>query len=148
MTLTAERRSGAAAPEPPPSSTGLLKWITTTDHKVIGLSYIITALCFFAVGGLLALAIRTELADPGQEFLDPETYNQFFTMHGSVMIYLFAVPFATGLANYIVPLQIGAPDMAFPRLNALGYWMYLFGGTVMISGFLTAGGSASFGWFA
>jgi cytochrome c oxidase subunit 1 len=147
MTITAERPSGEATP-PPTHATGVLRWITTTDHKVIGLSYIVTSLIFFAIGGLLALAIRTELADPGQEFLDAETYNQFFTMHGSVMIYLFAVPFAFGLANYIVPLQIGAPDMAFPRLNALGYWMYLFGGTVMISGFLTAGGSASFGWFA
>jgi cytochrome c oxidase subunit I len=147
MTITAERPSGEATPAPP-HPTGVLGWITTTDHKVIGLSYIVTSLIFFAIGGLLALAIRTELADPGQEFLDAETYNQFFTMHGSVMIYLFAVPFAFGLANYIVPLQIGAPDMAFPRLNALGYWMYLFGGTVMISGFLTAGGSASFGWFA
>jgi cytochrome c oxidase subunit 1 len=147
MTITAERPSGEATP-PPRHATGVLRWITTTDHKVIGLSYIVTSLIFFAIGGLLALAIRTELADPGQEFLDAETYNQFFTMHGSVMIYLFAVPFAFGLANYIVPLQIGAPDMAFPRLNALGYWMYLFGGTVMISGFLTAGGSASFGWFA
>ena len=147
MTITSERPS-TAAPPPPPHATGLLRWITTTDHKVIGLSYIVTSLIFFAIGGVLALAIRTELASPGKEFLDPETYNQFFTMHGSVMIYLFAVPFAFGLANYIVPLHIGAPDMAFPRLNALGYWMYLFGGTVMISGFLTAGGSASFGWFA
>ncbi|HUF85359.1 MAG TPA: cytochrome c oxidase subunit I [Acidimicrobiia bacterium] len=147
MTITAERPSAEPSPQPR-HATGVLRWITTTDHKVIGLSYIVTSLIFFAVGGLLALAIRTELAAPGQEFLDAETYNQFFTMHGSVMIYLFAVPFAFGLANYIVPLQIGAPDMAFPRLNALGYWMYLFGGTVMISGFLTAGGSASFGWFA
>ncbi len=148
MTLTAERRSAEPPPPSSPSPGGLLRWLTTTDHKVIGLSYIITSGCFFAIGGLLALAIRTELAAPGQNFLDPETYNQFFTMHGSVMVYLFAVPFGFGLANYIVPLQIGAPDMAFPRLNALGYWMYLFGGTVMISGFLTAGGSASFGWFA
>ena len=85
---------------------------------------------------------------PNEHLVDPQTYNEFFTMHGSIMIYLFAVPFAFGLANYIVPLQIGAPDMAFPRLNALGYWLYLFGGITMISGFLTAGGSASFGWFA
>jgi cytochrome c oxidase subunit 1 len=146
--MTAERKSAHAPPPSASGSSGLLRWITTTDHKVIGLSYIVTSLGFFVIGGLLALAIRTELATPEQNLLDAETYNQFFTMHGSVMVYLFAVPFGFGLANYIVPLQIGAPDMAFPRLNALGYWMYLFGGTVMISGFLTAGGSASFGWFA
>ncbi|MGH9050223.1 MAG: cbb3-type cytochrome c oxidase subunit I, partial [Acidimicrobiia bacterium] len=148
MTVATERKAASPAGAPPPASSGLLRWITTTDHKMIGLSYIVTSLTFFAIGGLLALAIRTELGDPGREFLDPETFNQFFTMHGSIMIYLFAVPFGFGLANYIVPLQIGAADMAFPRLNALGYWMYLFGGTVMIAGFLTAGGSASFGWFA
>jgi cytochrome c oxidase subunit 1 len=147
VTVTTPRPAPAAEPARPASS-GLLRWITTTDHKLIGLSYIVTSLLFFALGGLLALGLRTELADPDQSFLNPETYNQFFTMHGSVMVYLFAVPFGFGLANYLVPLQIGAPDMAFPRLNALGYWMYLFGGTVMVSGFLTAGGSASFGWFA
>jgi cytochrome c oxidase subunit I len=149
VTVTTERPA-APLPSPPPAphAPGLLRWLTSTDHKVIGLSYIVTSLAFFAIGGILALLIRAELADPGQEFLDAETYNQFFTMHGSVMIYLFAVPFAFGLANYLVPLQIGAPDMAFPRLNALGYWLYLFGGTVMIAGFLTAGGAANFGWFA
>jgi cytochrome c oxidase subunit 1 len=92
--------------------------------------------------------MRTQLAQPDQHLLSPETYNEFFTMHGSIMMYLFAVPFAFGLANYIVPLQIGAPDVAFPRLNALAYWLYLFGGLVMISGFLTASGAASFGWFS
>jgi cytochrome c oxidase subunit 1 len=147
VTVTTERKAATPSGGPPPASSGLLRWITTTDHKMIGLSYIFTSLAFFAIGGVLALVIRTELADPG-EIIDAETYNQFFTMHGSIMIYLFAVPFGFGLANYIVPLQIGAPDMAFPRLNALGYWMYLFGGTVMVAGFLTAGGSASFGWFA
>ena len=149
MTITTERPE-AAVPEPADrgAPTGLLKWITTTDHKVIGLSYMVTAWCFFLLGGLLALAIRTELATPERDILNSETYNQFFTMHGSIMIYLFAVPFATGLANYIVPLQIGAPDMAFPRLNALAYWLYLFGGVAMVSGFLTSGGAAAFGWFA
>ena len=131
-----------------PRATGLLRWVTTTDHKVIGLSYMLTSGAFFVVGGLLALGIRTQLAEPNSKFLDPQTYNEFFTMHGSIMMYLFAVPFALGLANYIVPLHIGAPDMAFPRLNALAYWLYLFGGLVMVSGFLTAGGAASFGWFA
>jgi cytochrome c oxidase subunit 1 len=135
-------------PEHPPTNAGLLGWLTTTDHKVIGVSYLATASLFFAVGGVLALVIRTQLAQPDQHLVDPQTYNEFFTMHGSIMIYLFAVPFAFGLANYIVPLHIGAADMAFPRLNALGYWLYLFGGITMISGFVTAGGAASFGWFA
>jgi cytochrome c oxidase subunit 1 len=131
-----------------PESSGVLRILTTTDHKVIGLMYMVTAGIFFCVGGMLALVIRTQLAQPNETLLSPQTYNEFFTMHGSIMIYLFAVPFATGLANYIVPLQIGAPDVAFPRLNALGYWLYLFGGLVMVSGFLTAGGAARFGWFA
>jgi cytochrome c oxidase subunit 1 len=138
----------ATIPAQHPRATGLLRWITTTDHKIIGLSYMVTAGCFFAVGGLLALGMRTQLAEPNAKFLDPQAYNEFFTMHGSIMVYLFAVPFAVGLANYIVPLHIGAPDMAFPRVNALAYWLYLFGGLVMVSGFLTAGGAASFGWFA
>ena len=147
MTTTVDRPS-AAPPEPAREPSGLLEWLTTTDHKRIGLSYIFTAIGFFCIGGVLALFIRTQLAQPNEHLVDPQTYNEFFTMHGSIMIYLFAVPFAFGLANYIVPLQVGAPDMAFPRLNALGYWLYLFGGITMISGFLTAGGSASFGWFA
>ncbi len=146
MTSTAARPAPGTAH--PPTSSGLLRVLTTTDHKVVGLLYMVTSGAFFAIGGLLALAMRTQLAQPREAFLDPQTYNQFFTMHGSIMIYLFAVPFAVGLANYIVPLQIGAPDVAFPRMNALGYWLYLFGGITMISGFLTAGGAASFGWFA
>ena len=148
MTTTAERPTASAAPPPPRHNTGILRWITTTDHKVIGFSYMTTAIFFFLVGGLLALVMRTQLARPDQNLVSPETYNEFFTMHGSIMIYLFVVPFAFGIANYIVPLQIGAPDVAFPRLNALAYWLYLFGGLVMISGFLTASGAANFGWFA
>jgi cytochrome c oxidase subunit 1 len=147
VTTTVER-PGAAVPEPASVPTGLLGWLTTTDHKRIGLSYIFTAIAFFGAGGVLALLIRTQLAQPNLSLVDADTYNEFFTMHGSIMIYLFAVPFAFGLANYIVPLQVGAPDVAFPRLNALGYWLYLFGGLTMISGFLTAGGAAKFGWFA
>jgi cytochrome c oxidase subunit 1 len=148
VTTTAERPATSAAPPPPRHNTGILRWITTTDHKVIGLSYMTTAIFFFLVGGLLALVMRTQLARPDQNLVSPETYNEFFTMHGSIMIYLFVVPFAFGIANYIVPLQIGAPDVAFPRLNALAYWLYLFGGLAMISGFLTASGAANFGWFA
>jgi cytochrome c oxidase subunit I len=148
VTVTAERPA-AATPEPSPiRETGILRWLTSTDHKVIGLSYIVTSLTFFGIGGLLALLIRTELATPERDVFSAEIYNQIFTMHGSVMVYLFAVPFGFGLANYIVPLQIGAPDVAFPRLNALAYWMYLFGGIMIVSGFATSGGAGSFGWTA
>jgi cytochrome c oxidase subunit I len=149
MTTTAERPVTPAAPAPPPRhNVGILRWVTSTDHKVIGLSYITTSILFFLLGGVLALVMRTQLARPDQSLVSPETYNEFFTMHGSIMIYLFVVPLAFGIANYIVPLQIGAPDVAFPRLNALAYWLYLFGGVAMISGFLTASGAANFGWFA
>jgi cytochrome c oxidase subunit I len=124
------------------------RWMTTTDHKVIGNLYFITTMAFFMFGGLLALAMRAELAFPGLQYLSYETYNQFFTMHGTIMLLLFATPLFTGFANAIMPLQIGAPDVAFPRLNMLAYWFYLFGGLITVSGFLTPGGAASFGWFA
>jgi cytochrome c oxidase subunit 1 len=124
------------------------RWMTSTDHKVIGNLYFITSMAFFMFGGVLALAIRAELAFPGLQYLSYETYNQFFTMHGTIMLLLFATPLFAGFANAIMPLQIGASDVAFPRLNMLAYWFYLFGGLITISGFLTPGGAASFGWFA
>ena len=108
--------------------TKIWRWMTTTDHKVIGNLYFITSLMFFAFGGVLALAIRAELAFPGLQFLSYETYNQFFTMHGAIMLLLFATPLFAGFANAIMPLQIGSPDVAFPRLNMFSYWLYLFGG--------------------
>ena len=144
---TVELRRSDVGIEPAPS-VGLLAWLTTTDHKRIGLAYCVTAFGFFMLGGLLAMIIRAELARPGEQVVGTATYNELFTMHGSIMLFLFAGPFAFGLANYLVPLQIGARDMAFPWLNALGYWLYLFGGLTMISGFLTAEGPADFGWFA
>ncbi len=129
--------------------TGILKWLTSTDHKVIGQSYMITALVVFFISGFMALLIRTQLMSPNGSLLSPQVYNELFTMHGSVMLYLFAGPFAFGgLANYIVPLQIGAPDMAFPRLNALSYWLFLGGSITMLSGFFVSGGAASFAWVA
>jgi cytochrome c oxidase subunit I len=131
-----------------PRPRGFLGLLTTADHKRIGSLYMITAFCFFLVAGLLAEAMRTQLSVPTNDILSRDTYNQFFTMHGSIMMFLFAGPFAFGLANYLVPLQIGAPDMAFPRLNALSYWLYLGGGLVMVSGFMTSSGAANFGWFA
>ncbi|MCW6011075.1 cbb3-type cytochrome c oxidase subunit I, partial [Micromonospora sp. CPCC 205371] len=122
---------------------GLLR---TTDAKQIGLLYLGTGFGFFMVGGFMALLMRAELGRPGLQFLSLEQYNQLFTMHGTIMLLLFATPILFAFANYIVPLQIGAPDVAFPRLNALAYWLYLFGGTMVLGGFLTPGGAADFGW--
>jgi cytochrome c oxidase subunit I len=129
------------------SETYLGQWITTTDHKKIGIMYMVTAFFFFVVGGLEALLIRTQLALPDGKVLDPETYNQIFTMHGTTMIFLFVMPMFTGLGNYVVPLMIGARDMAFPRLNAFGYWVVLFGGLFLQSSFLF-GAAPNGGWFA
>jgi cytochrome c oxidase subunit I len=127
--------------------TGILKWLTSTDHKVIGLSYTITSVIMLIIGGFLAELIRIQLSTPNSSFVSFAEYNQLFTMHGSLMIYLFAGPFAFGgLANFVVPLQVGAPDMAFPRLNALSYWLYLSGSITMLLGFFVSGGAAAFGW--
>jgi len=131
----------------PPGSV-LVRLLGTTDAKQIGLLYLITSFGFFLAGGIMALLMRAELARPGMQFLSPEQYNQLFTLHGTVMMLLFATPLVFGFANYIVPLQIGAPDVAFPRLNALAYWLYLFGGLMVITGFNTPGGAADFGWFS
>lgn len=131
-----------------PGST-VIKWATTTDHKVIGHLYFITSFIWFLIAGLMALVIRAELADPGLQLVDnPDQYNQLFTMHGTIMLLLFATPLFAGFANALMPLQIGAPDVAFPRLNMFAYWLYLFGGLIAGAGFLTPGGAASFGWFA
>ncbi|AEN08259.1 MULTISPECIES: cytochrome c oxidase subunit I [unclassified Streptomyces] len=126
----------------------LLDLLSTTDHKVIGNMYLVTSFAFFLFAGLLAMLMRAELARPGMQIVSPEQYNQLFTVHGTIMMLLFATPTFTGFANAIMPLQIGAPDVAFPRLNAFTYWAYLFGGLLVVSGFLTANGAASFGWFA
>ncbi len=152
MSITAappEAPPEAEGPEPPheAAATGVLAWLTTTDHKRIGLSYMVTSFAFFLFGGVLAMFMRAELAQPGLGVTSADTYNELFTMHGSIMMFLFIGPFAFGLANYLVPLHIGAPDMSFPRLNALSYWLYLGGGLTMVSGFLTSDGPADFGWF-
>jgi cytochrome c oxidase subunit I len=124
----------------------LYEWITTTDHKKIGILYLCNSFLFFFIGGVLALGVRAELAVPGLQFVKDETlYNQLFTMHGTLMLFLFIIPILAGFANYIVPLQIGAPDMAFPRINALSFWMLPLGGLLILSGFL-AGGAAQAGW--
>ncbi|MDO4909635.1 MAG: cytochrome c oxidase subunit I [Corynebacterium sp.] len=127
---------------------GSLAWkmLTTTDHKILGIMYIITALVFFCLAGLMALLIRVELFHPGLQFLSNEQFNQLFTMHGTLMLLLYASPLVFGFANYLIPLQIGAPDVAFPRLNAFSFWMTLLGGVAMNLGFLMPGGAADFGW--
>jgi len=122
--------------------------LRTTDAKQIGIMYMVTSFVYFLAGGLMALIMRAELAQPGMQFLSPEQYNQLFTIHGTVMLLLFATPILFAFANYIVPLQIGAPDVSFPRLNAVAYWLYALGGTMVIAGFITPGGAADFGWFA
>jgi cytochrome c oxidase subunit 1 len=124
----------------------VVSWITSTDHKVIGYLYLSTSFIFFLVGGLMAMIIRAELAQPGNQIVSNEQYNQLFTMHGTIMLLLFATPLFVGFANVIMPLQIGAPDVAFPRLNMLSYWLFLFGGLIALAGFLTPGGAADFGW--
>src|ERR687895_1218064 len=108
--------------------TGWASWLTTTDHKRIGILYLVTTFIFFLLGGVEALLMRLQLAGPDATLLEPKTYNTLLTMHGSTMIFLFVVPVLAGFANYLVPLMIGARDMAFPRLNALSYWLLLFGG--------------------
>ncbi|GAA3229842.1 cytochrome c oxidase subunit I [Actinocorallia longicatena] len=124
----------------------IVSWLTTTDHKVIGYLYLITSFVFFLLAGLMAMVIRAELAETGLQLVSREQYNQLFTMHGTVMLLLFATPLFVGFANVIMPLQIGSPDVAFPRLNAFSYWLFLFGGTMVVIGFFLPGGAASFGW--
>jgi cytochrome c oxidase subunit 1 len=130
----------------PVEAGGLTGWLTTTDHKRIGILYISSAFAMFLIGGLLAMEMRTELAAPGLQLVSEEGFDQLFTMHGTIMLLLFGTPMAIGLANAIVPLQIGAAEMAFPRLNALSFWLFLFGALIVLSGFLTAGGPAAAGW--
>ncbi|MBV7694265.1 cytochrome c oxidase subunit I [Streptomyces sp. TRM70350] len=126
----------------------VVSWLTTTDHKKIGHLYLITSFAFFVVAGALALALRAELARPGLQILSNEQYNQAFTLHGTIMLLLFATPTFAGFANAVMPLQIGAPDVAFPRLNMLSYWLFLFGGLIVLGSLLTPEGAADFGWTA
>ncbi|MGW0042650.1 aa3-type cytochrome oxidase subunit I [Rhodococcus sp. NPDC003348] len=131
-----------------PKGSYVYRMVTTTDPKMLGVLYLVTSFAFFLAGGLMALLMRAELAVPGMQFLSNEQFNQLFTMHGTVMLLLYATPIVFGFANYILPLQIGAPDVAFPRLNALSYWLYLFGALIAMAGFVTPGGAADFGWTA
>ena len=143
-----EERLIPQAPRPTSKGRLIVKTLTTTDHKVIGYLYLATSFVWFLIGGLLALALRAELTRPGMQFMSAEQYNQVFTMHGTIMLLMFATPLFVGFANVIMPLQIGAADVAFPRMNMLSYWLYFFGSLMATAGFLTPGGAASFGWTA
>ena len=134
------------------SSHGATRWQdyfrVNTDHKVIGIQYVVTSFFFMLVGGLLAMLVRAELAAPGSQFVDANAYNGLFSVHASLMIFLFIIPVFAGLANYVLPLMIGAPDMAFPRLNALSFWMLPIAGLMMTASFFAPGGSFATGWTA
>ena len=121
-------------------------WITTVDHKRIGILYLITCLIFFGAGGILAILMRTQLAHTNEKFLSAEHYNEVMTVHGLTMVFLVIVPILAGFGNFLVPLMIGAKDVAFPRLNALSYWLFLFGGIVLYASFFATGGAAQTGW--
>ncbi|KUN92865.1 cytochrome ubiquinol oxidase subunit I [Streptomyces caeruleatus] len=131
-----------------PGGRVVVDWLTTTDHKKIGHLYLITSFLFFLAGGVMALLMRAELARPGMQLLSNEQFNQLFTMHGTIMLLLFATPTFAGFANELMPLQIGAPDVAFPRLNMFSYWLFLFGGLIVMSSLIVPDGPASYGWFA
>jgi len=127
----------------------VVDWLTTTDHKKIGYLYLVTSVIYFMIAGVMALIIRAQLAMPNLTIVETkEQYNQLFTMHGTIMLLMFATPLFAGFANVIMPIQIGAPDVAFPRLNAIAYWFYFFGSFIAVAGFFTPQGAASFGWFA
>ena len=134
------------------SGHGATRWTDyfriNTDHKVIGVQYVTTTIFFFLAGGMLAMLVRAELARPEANFVDPQTYNELFTAHAALMIFLFVIPAFAGLANFVLPLMIGAPDMAFPRLNALSYWMLPVAGVMMLSSFFAEGGAFATGWTA
>jgi cytochrome c oxidase subunit 1 len=130
----------------PRSTAGFSGWVTTIDHKRIGILYGVTSFIFFLIGGLEALAIRAQLATPNGKVLSAQVYNQLFTMHGTTMIFLVIMPMSGAFFNYLIPLQIGARDVAFPRLNAFSYWLYLLGGIFLYSSFVL-GGAPNGGWF-
>jgi cytochrome c oxidase subunit 1 len=126
----------------------LTSWLSSTDHKIIGHLYLITSFGFFLIAGLMAMIIRAQLFGPDNHMVSDQQYNELFTMHGAIMLLLFATPLFIGFANEIMPLQIGAPDVAFPRMNILSYYFFLFGGLILLASFLTPGGAPSFGWTA
>ena len=137
----------AAAVKPSKEPTGWSSWLTTVDHKKIGIMYLVVSFFFFIIGGIEALLMRIQLGAPNNTFLSPEAYNQIFTMHATTMIFLGIMPLNVGFGNYVVPIMIGARDMAFPRLNALSIWLFIFGGLMLYSSFILGGAPAA-GWFS
>jgi cytochrome c oxidase subunit 1 len=144
VSVPGERRSWLV--RRPRSTTGFWSWVTTVDHKRIGILYGITAFAFFVVGGSEALLMRVQLAQPEQEVVSAGTYNELFTTHGVTMVFLVVMPLSAAFFNYLIPLMIGARDVAFPRLNAYSYWAFLFGGLFIYSSFFL-GGAPNGGWF-
>jgi len=136
------------APRNPRKGSLLASWMSSTDHKVIGHLYLITSFGFFLAAGLMAMIMRAQLLRPNQHVVSDQQYNELFTMHGTIMLLLFATPLFVGFANEVLPLQIGSPDVAFPRLNLFSYYLFLFGGLILLFSFVAPGGAAAFGWYA
>jgi len=126
--------------------TGILKWLLTTDHKLIGVMYIWLAFFFFSIAGIFAMVMRAQLSAPGLHVLRPEIYNQIMSLHGTFMVFFFTIPIMAGIGNYVVPIQIGARDMAFPRLNAVSFWLLVPAGGLMLASLFLHGGAAAAGW--
>src|SRR3954453_17468383 len=147
MGIAEATREPITRPAAPPWTAALHDWTTTVDHKKIGILYVIMAVAFLVVGGGEALLLRWQLMWPRHDFIGPDTFNQMFTMHGTTMVFFMGIPILIGMGNYLVPLMIGTRDMAFPRLNALGFWVTLFGGLLVYLSFMP-GGAPAVGWFA
>jgi cytochrome c oxidase subunit 1 len=145
---TIDRPAPVAAPDSYRKGSILADWLSSTDHKIIGHLYLITSFGFFLAGGIMAMIMRAQLMGPNNRIVSDQQYNELFTMHGTIMLLLFATPTFVGFANEIMPLQIGAPDVAFPRLNLFSYYLFLFGGLILLISFITPGGAAAFGWYA
>src|ERR1041384_6274346 len=145
---TVGREFELVQPSPAMGWPGVLHdWVTTVDHKKIGIMYVLMAVVFLVIGGVEALLMRWQLWRPRNDLIGPDLFNQLFTMHGTTMVFFMGMPILIGFGNYLVPLMIGARDMPFPRLNALGFWLTLLGGLLVYSSFAT-GGAPAIGWFA
>ncbi|MBD2326217.1 cytochrome c oxidase subunit I [Alkalinema sp. FACHB-956] len=146
MTILTPLPDNTQPTDHPPTSNWRKYFSFSHDHKVIGIQYLVTSFLFYLIGGALAAAVRTELATPASDVVSPELYNSLFTLHGTVMIFLWIVPATAGFINYLVPLMIGARDMAFPRLNALAFWIIPPAGVLLMASFFVTGGAAGAGW--
>ena len=150
MTATEHVVTGADYPtiSSPRKGSVLASWLSSTDHKIIGYLYLITSFSFFMFAGIMAMIMRSQLLGPNNNVVSDQQFNELFTMHGTIMLLLFATPLFVGFTNVIMPLQIGSPDVAFPRLNLLSWYLFTFGGIILLLSFITPGGSAAFGWYA